>query len=270
MLLDHASERHTTEVQICASSTASIARKNSLAILHPSSRCSLSAVASRSASRAADFVQRFGASSGSVAYGSYEDLIADPDIDAIYVPLPTYLHLENVTLALRAGKHVLVEKPISVSLQGMIDAASLTRKVIMDGTMFVHEPVRLPSFLKVCTTDIGKVDRIESEFSFHGGKAFESSNIRMRADGDPLGCVGDMAWYSIRATIVVYGRRDAHSDSGHGDAGDPLQKRRWRPTSKRTRTASPSMFLPLCTLRGIAPSIFTVDFDTPCANLCAL
>mmetsp|Transcript_3563 Transcript_3563/g.7370 ORF Transcript_3563/g.7370 Transcript_3563/m.7370 type:complete len:417 (-) Transcript_3563:50-1300(-) len=205
--------------------TASIARKSSLAILHPSSRCSLSAVASRSASRAADFVQRFGASSGSVAYGSYGDLIADPDIDAIYVPLPTSLHLENVTLALRAGKHVLVEKPISVSLQDyrdMIDAASLTRRVIMDGTMFVHEPVRLPSFLKACTTDIGKVDRIESEFSFHGGEAFESSNIRMQADGDPLGCVGDMAWYSIRAAMLVYGRLDAHSGSGHGDAGGPL------------------------------------------------
>ena len=81
----------------------------------------LSAVASRDADRANAFAREHGIPR---AYGSYEDLIDDPDIDALYIPLPNSLHRDWVIHAVRAGKHVLCEKPLALNAADCFEMAA--------------------------------------------------------------------------------------------------------------------------------------------------
>ncbi len=85
----------------------------------------LTAVASRSKDTAAEFAARH---SVATAYSSYEQLYEDPDIDAIYIATPNTLHLRNATDALRAGKAVLCEKPLTMSLQEIDTLTEVARK----------------------------------------------------------------------------------------------------------------------------------------------
>jgi xylose dehydrogenase (NAD/NADP) len=100
----------------------------------------LVAVASRSRGRAEAFAERHGATR---AYGLYDQLLADPDIDAVYIPLPNSLHLDWSTRAIRAGKHVLCEKPFSSSggaaetAYALADEADL---VLAEAFMYRHNP----------------------------------------------------------------------------------------------------------------------------------
>src|SRR5271170_5364629 len=108
--------------------TADIARKNWKAIFH-SGNCEIVAVASRDVERSRKFIAEGQAqvpfSTTPAAFGSYEELLASPDVDAVYIPLPTGLRKEWVMRAAAAGKHVICEKPCAVSagdLEEMISA----------------------------------------------------------------------------------------------------------------------------------------------------
>lgn len=97
----------------------------------------LVAVASRSAGKAAELAGRFGCA----AVTGYEELLAREDVDAVYVPLPPALHAEWVGAALRQGKHVLAEKPLTpdpVETAALLDLASSARRVLMENVMFPH------------------------------------------------------------------------------------------------------------------------------------
>ena len=96
------------------------------------------AVASRDQGRAAAYARE---RSIPTAYGSYEDLLADPAVDAVYVSLPNHLHVEWTIAALQAGKHVLCEKPLSASLDGaraVVDAARGSGRYVDEGFMWRH------------------------------------------------------------------------------------------------------------------------------------
>ncbi len=121
------------------------------------------------------------------------------------MPLPTTLHLEYVKAALNAGKHVLVEKPVSTTVEEykeMIDVAKKNGKYLMDGTMFVHNP-RTRDIIASLSGD-NYISRIQSDFTFAGNQDFFRNNVRISANGDVLGCIGDLGWYCIRMALLVF------------------------------------------------------------------
>jgi predicted dehydrogenase len=89
--------------------------------------------------------------------------------------------------------------------QEMLQIAYETGKFLMDGTMYPHHN-RTHDFLCYAhdENEIGRVDRIETCFSFQGDEMFFENNIRTKKDGDPLGCIGDLGWYCIRMALLVF------------------------------------------------------------------
>src|SRR5579863_1337345 len=123
---------------------ADIARKNWLSILN-SGNGVVVAVASRKLDSAARFIDEFQAQAPFPvkprALGSYAELIASPDIDAVYIPLPTALRKEWVLAAATAGKHVLCEKPCAVNSSDLGEMIAVCKRhavQFMDGVMFMH------------------------------------------------------------------------------------------------------------------------------------
>jgi predicted dehydrogenase len=96
------------------------------------------AVGSRDQAKAAALLERWGMQGSATAYGSYEEVLADPRVDAVYIPLPSALHLPWVQRAAAAGKHILLEKPVAIDeeqLDGILEACSKAGVQLMDGTM---------------------------------------------------------------------------------------------------------------------------------------
>lgn len=189
-------------------STAGIGRKNWKAIYH-AENATVAAVASRDIHKARSFIAENQSttpfSTPPRAYGDYESLIADPDIDAIYVPLPTALRKTWVIAAAEAGKHVLCEKPCAsnlADLKAMVDACQVNKVQFMDGVMFMHSR-RLPAIKSVLEDQerIGTLRRIGIQFSFCGPDAFFQSDIRTHSQMEPQGCLGDLGWYCIRMML---------------------------------------------------------------------
>jgi predicted dehydrogenase len=190
--------------------TAGIARKNWQAIAL-SGNSALVAVASRSLERAREFVAECQAAcplpGAPEAVGSYDELLTRPDVDAVYVPLPTGVRKEWVLKAAAAGKHVLVEKPVGVTaadVRDMLAACEREGVQLMDGVMFMHSR-RLDALRRTLGDgeSVGRVRRIVSQFSFNAPESFARENIRGDSRLEPHGCLGDLGWYNIRFALWV-------------------------------------------------------------------
>ncbi len=188
--------------------TAGIARKNWDSIKN-SGNATLTAVGSRSTERAQQFIDECQAcvtfSAAPRAIGTYEGLLAAADVDAVYIPLPTGIRKEWVIRAAEAGKHVMVEKPVgcnAADVAEMIAACKKNNVQFMDGVMFMHS-ARLPKLREILDDgeSVGRIRRINSTFSFCGPEAFHQANIRASGELEPLGCLGDLGWYTIRFTL---------------------------------------------------------------------
>ena len=148
---------------------------------------------------------------GTEAVEGYDALLARDDVDAVYVPLPTALHLEWVVKAAEAGKHVLCEKPVALTaddLSTMLAACDAANVQFMDGVMFMHHArmSKMDTFLRGDPYgDFGEVQRVTSGFSFMGDEDFFKSNIRASSSADPLGCLGDLGWYCVRFGLFAFG-----------------------------------------------------------------
>ena len=189
-------------------SASGIGRKNWKAIFN-SGNCIVSAVASRDIEKSRKYIdecqQQFPFAETPRAFGSYEELISSPEVDAVYIPVPTGLRKEWVLRAAAAGKHVLCEKPCGTSaanLDEMIAACAKNKVQFLDGVMFMHSP-RLPKVREVLdeAKNVGEVRRISSAFSFYAGENFFHDNIRVDAALEPAGCLGDLGWYCIRFSL---------------------------------------------------------------------
>lgn len=134
--------------------------------LRASKRTRLLAVASRSLSTAEAYAREWEIPR---AHESYEALLADPEIDVIYNPLPNHLHSEWTIKALRAGKHVLCEKPLALTLEevdAMTSAAQETGKVLAEAFMYRHHPQTLKAKELIDAGAVGKLQLIKGAFSF--------------------------------------------------------------------------------------------------------
>ncbi len=134
--------------------------------LNASKRTRLLAVASRSISSAEAYAREWNIPR---AHGSYEALLADPEIDVIYNSLPNHLHAEWTIKALRAGKHVLCEKPFALTLaevDAMSQAAHETGKVLAEAFMYLHHAQTLKIKEIVESGILGKLQLIKGAFTF--------------------------------------------------------------------------------------------------------
>lgn len=188
--------------------TARIAQKNWKAIWH-SGNSIVTAVASRDVERARRFIAECQAgnpfNAAPTALGSYEELLASHDVDAVYIPIPTGMRKEWVLKAAAAGKHILCEKPCGMSVadtREMIDACRRNRVQFMDGVMFMHNP-RLDEIRRALddAKSVGRIRRIASHFSFFSTDDFRQANIRADCALEPLGCLGDLGWYCVRFAL---------------------------------------------------------------------
>ena len=191
---------------------AGIAEKN-WASVRRSGNGILKSVGSRSLAKSQAFIESCQASVPFEitprAVEGYEAILGDPEIDAVYIPLPTGLRKEWVIRAAQAGKHVLCEKPCATSFQDlteMVEACAANKVQFMDGVMFMHN-VRFAKILEVLEGGeaLGRLRRIESCFSFLGEEDFEE-NIRRDPRLEPAGSLGDLGWYCLRMTLCCFQR----------------------------------------------------------------
>ncbi len=140
-------------------------------------------------------------------HGSYEASLATPEIDAVYIPLPTVVRKEWVIRAVRAGKHVFREKPCAANAADLREMLAVCRQYgvqFMDGVMFMHHP-RL-ALVRAVLDDanrIGPLRRIASEFSFLGDNPNFPANIRVQSSLKPSGCLGDLCCYCLRISLFA-------------------------------------------------------------------
>ncbi|CAL1382473.1 unnamed protein product [Linum trigynum] len=177
---------------------ADISRKVSRAItLAPNAK--LSAVASRTLEKATAFATANNFPSEAKIYGSYEALLDDPEIDVVYIPLPTTLHLKWASLAAQKKKHILLEKPVAVcatELDQILAACEANGVQFMDGTMWLHHPrtAKMKEFLH-SKDGFGELKTVHSCLTFAADESFHKENIRVKPDLDSLGALGDVGWY---------------------------------------------------------------------------
>jgi predicted dehydrogenase len=159
------------------------------------------AIASRDLQKA----QRVAAEQGiAKAYGSYEELLADPDIDVIYNPLPNHMHVPWSIKALEAGKHVLCEKPIAMSFTEAVSLLNESKKYpkqkVMEAFMYRHHPQWQRARKLVYEGKIGELRTIQSFFSYFNKNA---GNIRNIADVGGGGIM-DIGCYNISLSRFIF------------------------------------------------------------------
>lgn len=148
-------------------STAKIAREHLLPAICEADNGVLAAIASRDIARAQALATRFGARH---AFGSYEELLASPDVDGVYIPLPTAQHVEWAAKAIEAGKHVLVEKPLALSASDILPLIELrdTNKVLAcEAFMVVHHPQWIKVRELIAAGAIGRLRHVQGAFSYY-------------------------------------------------------------------------------------------------------
>jgi predicted dehydrogenase len=176
-------------------STAKIGWEKVIPAMLKSPHCELRAIASRHLDKGRKLADQFGIPK---AYGSYEELLADPEIEAIYNPLPNHEHVPMTLAAARAGKHVLCEKPVALTAKEAEQLREVASRVhIMEAFMVRFHPQWLSVRERVRAGELGEVRSIHTYFSYFNRDA---NNIRNMAD------IGGGALYDIGCYPIVTAR----------------------------------------------------------------
>ena len=196
-------------------STADINRKV-IPGAHASPKVELVAVASRDQARADAYAKTWEIPR---AYASYEELLADPEIEAVYISLPNTLHCEWSVKALEAGKHVLCEKPLSRhtdEVEAAFDAADRTGRLLSEAFMYRHNPQTKRVKELVASGAIGELRLIRSVFSY---ALYDEENIRLRPDVEG-GALMDVGCYTVSGSRLFGGEPETvYGEAWFGPSG---------------------------------------------------
>jgi predicted dehydrogenase len=197
--------------------TARIVRKT-IPALQETKNGEVAGIASRTGEKAGEYADKHGIPQ---AFGSYEALLASPDIDAVYIPLPNALHLEWILKSLDAGKHVLCEKPLAMSVS---EVEEITRKAeqtglkVLEGFMYRFHP-RFEKLQELLTAGaVGKLTFVHVAHSFDAGG---DDNIRWYS-GLGGGALFDTGGYCVNMSRMVTGQEPTHvaAFGNYRDAND--------------------------------------------------
>lgn len=182
-------------------STAKIGIQKVIPAMQQGEYCDMRAIASRDIDKAQDAAAKLDIPR---AYGSYEDLLADPEIDAVYIPTPNHLHVPLSIKALQAGKHVLCEKPIGLSSAEAKKLLRVAKKhphlKIMEAFMYRFHPQWQYARQMVHEGMIGDLQTIQSFFSYYN---VDPDNVRNMADIGGGGLM-DIGCYCISLSRFIF------------------------------------------------------------------
>ena len=184
-------------------STADINRKV-IPGLRDSQKTELVAVASRDQKRAEEYAREWQID---CAYGSYDALLEDANVEAVYISLPNTLHCEWSIRAVEAGKHVLCEKPMSRhvgDVESAFDAAERNGRLLMEAFMYRHNPQTARLRQLVDDGAIGELRVVRSCFSY---SLYDTDNIRLRTDVEG-GSLMDVGCYCVSGSRLLAGEPD--------------------------------------------------------------
>lgn len=178
-------------------STAKIGIEKVIPAMQKTKSCVVAAIASRDGGRARAVAETLGIAK---AYGSYEELIADPEIEAIYNPLPNHLHVPWSAKAAEAGKHILCEKPLAMTAdeaRTLIAVRDRTGVLIQEAFMVRHHPQWRRARAIIESGRIGRVRAVQACFTYNNP---DPDNIRNKAD------IGGGGLYDIGAYAITAAR----------------------------------------------------------------
>jgi predicted dehydrogenase len=187
-------------------STADIGVRKVIPGIRKAARCEVVAIASRDGEQARAVADQLGIPS---AHASYEALLADPGVDAVYIPLPNHMHMDWTIAALRAGKHVLCEKPLAMTAddaQRMVDVAHETGLHLMEAFMYRQHPSWVAAMDLVDSGRIGTLTAVQSWFSYYNDDATNIRNIVEYGGG----ALFDIGCYTINLSRMVFGGEPSH------------------------------------------------------------
>jgi D-xylose 1-dehydrogenase (NADP+, D-xylono-1,5-lactone-forming) len=185
-------------------STADINRKV-IPGAHASDKVELVAVASREQARAEKYARTWEIPR---AHGSYEALLQDEEVDAVYIPLPNTLHREWSIRALEAGKHVICEKPFSrrtADVDAAFDAAERAGLLLTEAFMYRHNPQTAKLLELVRDGAIGELRVVRTAFSY---ALYDADNIRLRTDVEG-GSLMDVGCYCLSGARLLAGEPES-------------------------------------------------------------
>jgi predicted dehydrogenase len=206
-------------------STSSFATERFLPGLRKSPMVRLAAVGSRNLKRAQAFAKT---NNIAKAYGSYEEVLEDPEVEIVYVPVPNHLHVEWTVKAAKAGKHVLCEKPMGMTAKEVEKLRPLARKVhIAEAFMVRFHPQWIETRERVRSGEIGRITHMHVAFAYNN---LDPKNIRN------IEKTGGGALYDIGCYAIVAGRWFYETEPLRG----PIAIRNSKPTacSRRCSTSA--------------------------------
>jgi predicted dehydrogenase len=196
-------------------STADINRKV-IPGAHASDKVDLVAVASRDQRRAEEYAKTWEIER---AYGSYEALLEDPDVDAVYISLPNTMHREWSVRSVEAGKHVICEKPFSKrasDVEGAFDAADRAGRLLSEAFMYRHNPQTAKLVELVRNGAVGELRVVRAAFSY---SLYDTDNIRLRTDVEG-GSLMDVGCYCVSGSRLLAGEPETvHGQAYIGPSG---------------------------------------------------